>query len=51
MASRWRHCADLNGPGIEPRPPALIAMCLTTELTGPGIEAQTYRTDSDVFNN
>ena len=30
MASRWRHCDDLNGPRIE---------------------AQTSRTDNDVFNN
>ena len=25
VASRWRYCADLTGPGIEPRPPAPIA--------------------------
>ena len=30
VASRWRHCVD---------------------LTGPGIELQTFRTDSNVFNN
>ena len=33
-----------NRAGIEPRPPALIAMCLTTELTDPGIEPRPYAT-------
>ena len=34
MASRWRHCADLNGPGIEPQTFRTDSVRLATELTG-----------------
>ena len=34
VASRWRHCADLNGPGIEPQTSRTDGVRLTTELTG-----------------
>ena len=34
MASRWRHCADLSGPGIEPQIYRTDSVRLATELTG-----------------
>ena len=34
MASRWRHCADLTGPGIESQISRTDGERLTTELTG-----------------
>ena len=34
MASRWRHCADFIGPGIEPLTSRTDGVRLTTELTG-----------------
>ena len=34
MASRWRHCADLTGPRIEPQTSRTDGVRLTTELTG-----------------
>ena len=33
MASRWRHCADLTGPRIEPKTSRTDSVRLTTELT------------------
>ena len=33
VASRWRHCADLTGPGIEPQTSRTESVRLTTELT------------------
>ena len=33
MASRWRHCVDLTGPGIEPQTSRTDSMRLATELT------------------
>ena len=33
VASRWRHCADLSGPGIEPQTFRTDSPRLTTELT------------------
>ena len=33
MASRWRRCADLTGPGIEPRTSRTDSVRLATELT------------------
>ena len=37
MANRWRHCADLTGPGIEPKTSRTDSVRLATELTaGPG---------------
>ena len=33
MASRWRHCADLTGPGIEPQTSRTDSVCFATELT------------------
>ena len=33
MASRWRHCADLTGSGIEPWTSRTDSVCLTIELT------------------
>ena len=33
VASRWRHCADLTGPGIEPQTYRTESVRLTTELT------------------
>ena len=33
MASRWRHCADLTGPGIEPQTSRTDSVRLATELT------------------
>ena len=32
MASRWRHCADLIGSGIEHRTSRANSVCLATEL-------------------
>ena len=32
-ASRWRHCADLTGRGIEPQTSRTESMRLATELT------------------
>ena len=34
MASRWRHCADLTDPGIEPQTSRTDSVRLATELTG-----------------
>ena len=33
VASRWRHCADLTGPGIEPQTYRTESVRLTTKLT------------------
>ena len=33
VASRWRHCADLTGPGIEPQTSRIVSVRLATELT------------------
>ena len=33
VSSSWRHCADLTGPGIEPRTSRTDSVRLTTELT------------------
>ena len=33
MASRWRHCAGLTGPGIEPQTSRTDSVRLATELT------------------
>ena len=33
VASRWRHCADLTGPGIEPQISRTESVRLATELT------------------
>ena len=53
VASRWRHCDDLTGPGIKPQIFRTDSRWRsTTELTagtGPEIEPQTSRVDSDVF--
>ena len=32
VASRWRHCTDLTGPGIEPQTFRTDSACLATEL-------------------
>ena len=37
VASRWRHCANLTGPGIEPQTSRTDSVRLTTELTA-GLE-------------
>ena len=34
VASRWRHCAGLTGPEIEPQTSRTDSVCLTIELTG-----------------
>ena len=33
VASRWRHCANLTGPGIEPQTSRAESVRLATELT------------------
>ena len=33
VASRWRHCVDLTGPGIEPQISRTDCVRLATELT------------------
>ena len=33
VASRWRHCVNLNGPGIEPQTSRTDSVRFTTELT------------------
>ena len=33
VASRWRHCADLTGPGIEPQTSRIGSVRLATEPT------------------
>ena len=33
VASRWRHCADLTGPGIEAQTSRIVSVRLATELT------------------
>ena len=33
VASRWRHCADLTGPGIEPQTSRTDSVRLATDLT------------------
>ena len=46
VASRWRHCADLTGPGIEPQTSRTDSVRLATELTaGAFIEPQQYMVD------
>ena len=34
VASRWRHCVNLTGPGIEPQTSRTDSVRLATELTG-----------------
>ena len=34
VASHWRHCVDLTGPGIEPQTSRTDNVRLATELTG-----------------
>ena len=34
VASRWRHCINLNSPGIEPKTSSTDSVCLATQLTG-----------------
>ena len=36
MASRWRHCVDLTGPGVEPQTSRTDSVRLATELTTGG---------------
>ena len=33
VTSRWRHCADLTGPGIEPKTSRTESVRFATELT------------------
>ena len=33
VASRWQHCADLTGPGIEPQTSQTKSVRLASELT------------------
>ena len=33
VASRWRHCVDLTGPGIEPQTSRTDSVRVATELT------------------
>ena len=40
MASRWRHCADLTGPGIEPKTSRTDSARLATELTAGTISVE-----------
>ena len=37
VVSRWRHCADLTGPGIEPQTSRTESVCFATELTAGSI--------------
>ena len=43
VASRWRHCADLTGPGIEPQTSRTDSVRLATELTAGIILLQELR--------
>ena len=56
MASHWRHCADLTGPGIEPQTSGTDSVRLATEPTaGEGnddrskweAKARTVKTDME----
>ena len=38
VASRWRHCADLTGPGIEPQTSRTESVRLATELTAGSVK-------------
>ena len=42
MASRWRHCADLTGPGIEPQTSRTESERFATELTAGLIKSSLY---------
>ena len=41
VASRWRHCADLTGPGIEPETSRTESVRFATELTAGPFETMT----------
>ena len=42
VASRWRHCVDLTGPGIEPQTSRTDSVRLATELTAGQIKYSLY---------
>ena len=46
VASRWRHCADLTGPGIEPQTSRTDSVRLATELTA-GWESNSTRKNTE----
>ena len=41
VASRWRHCADLTGPGIEPQTSRTDSVRFATELTAGAVKTHT----------
>ena len=43
VASRWRHCADLTGPGIEPQTSRTDSVRFASELTKCIIFGETLR--------
>ena len=43
VASRWRHCADLTGPGIEPQTSRTDSVRFATELTA-GLKSNLHYT-------
>ena len=53
VVSRWRHCADLTGPGIEPQASRTERVRLPTELTA-GLSMQynmcNYSMNSDGYD-
>ena len=49
LASRWRNCANLTGPGIEPQTSRTDGACLTTELTGRCSHAPPGEKELDCF--
>ena len=48
MASRWRHCADLTGPGIEPQTSRTESVRLATELTA-GLEQNMFNQFNRIY--
>ena len=55
VANRWRHCADLTGPGIEPQTSRTDSVRWATELTA-GCCCENFKfaninQDTKIFNN
>ena len=42
VASRWRHCADLTGPGIEPQTSRTESVRFATELTAVSLRYRSF---------
>ena len=49
VASRWRHCANLTGPGMKSQTSRTNGVRLTTELTGRCSQVRPEKKELDCF--